>query len=133
MMSPDIIAAIDALLRVVVERERERLAKASATTFKARPFEWRDPKTIRPRSAPDLAGLASDPVGTTCRAELRRLGEMIHADGGDDALDEAVIKIAEMQITHSEWRWMVLESVWIDIGRGDEPRAHRNVSGQAIP
>lgn len=114
-----ITVAADALLRVVVERERERLAKAPAPTFEARPFEWRDPKTIRPRSAPDLAGLASDPIGTAYRAELRRLGEMIHAGGGVDALDEALIELAEMQDTHAQWRAMVLESVWTDIGRGE--------------
>jgi hypothetical protein len=49
--------------------------------------------------------------------QLHGLGEAIHATGGLDALDEAIMHIVQMDPVQSDWRAMVLESVWFDIGR----------------
>jgi hypothetical protein len=48
---------------------------------------------------------------------LHRLGEEIHAAGGLDAVDEAIMRVVQMDPASSDWRAMVLESVWFDVGR----------------
>ena len=108
--------AADALLRVVVTGERERRATAPVPPFKARPFQWRDPTTIPTRDALNVSGLVTDPIGTACRAELRRIGHAVYAAGGLAALHEAEIELAEMDPTHSGWRAIVLETAWAGIG-----------------
>lgn len=106
--------AVDALLQIIVKGERERFAAANPEP-KPRDFAIDTPSLTR--DPPDLAGLISDPIGTACRAELRRLGHSIHAAGGIDALDEAIVHIAEMDMSHADWRAIVLETAWGEIGR----------------
>ena len=117
MPTTAIETAVDALLQVIVTGNLNRRAAAPLDRIKATPFEWRDPSTIPLRSAPDLSGLIADPIGTACRAELVRLGHGIHVVGGLDALDEAIFRIAEMDPAHSDWRAIVLETAWGEIGR----------------
>ncbi|GJE14788.1 hypothetical protein [Methylobacterium longum] len=108
------IEAADALLRVIVKGDRERFA-ARLAAFKGRPFM--DPGTSGATDVLDVAGLAADPVGTACRAELRRIGNAIYAAGVSDALSAAKISVAEMDRTYADWRTIVLESVWAGIRR----------------
>ena len=62
-------AAADALLRIVVKGERERSASADPEWAKGRP--WVDTLSPAATDALDVPGLAADPIGTACRAELR--------------------------------------------------------------
>ena len=109
--------AADALLQVIVTGELERRATASVERITGMPSERQAPETIPPRISPDLPGLITDPIGTACRAELARLGHGIHDIGGLDALDEAMFRIAEMDPAHADWRAIVLEGAWGEIGR----------------
>ena len=109
-------AAADALLQVVVKGERERFAAASSKPIRATPFVWQDPSSIRPRDALDLSGLVSDPIGTACRAELRRIGHALYAANPDADFTALSVDIAEMDPTHAGWRAIVLESAWAGIG-----------------
>ncbi len=65
----------------------------------------------------DVAGLAIDPVGTACRAELRRIGHALHAANPGEDFTALEVEIAEMDPTHSGWRAIVLEMAWHGIGR----------------
>ncbi|KQO89409.1 hypothetical protein ASF36_23540 [Methylobacterium sp. Leaf90] len=96
----DTEVATDALLRSMVESERVGL------TFSA----VRDGGVLTTWQVADL-------TGDSYWRELLRLGERIHAVGGLDALDEANMYIVHMDLQHSDWRAMVLESVWFNIGR----------------
>lgn len=114
-MSDAITAAADALLRAILKGDRERAA-IPRESFQARPFVWRDPTTIPPRDALDLSGLAFDPVGTACRAELRRIGHaLLAADPTQDLADFAAM-ISEMNPEHAERRAVILGSVWTGVG-----------------
>lgn len=106
-------AAADALLRIVVKGERERSA-ANPSWTKGRP--WVD--TIAPAAADtlDVPGLAADPIGTACRAELRRIGHALHAANPGEDFVTLQVEIAEMDPTHSGWRAIVLEMAWHGIG-----------------
>lgn len=107
-------AAADALLRIVVAGERERNAAANPDWAPGRP--WTD--TLAPVStdALDVAGLAADPVGTACRAELRRIGHAVHAANPDEDFVALSVEIAEMDPSHAGWRAIVLEVAWHGIG-----------------
>jgi hypothetical protein len=107
-------AAADALLRIVVTGERERSAAANPKWRKGRP--WADTLAPATADALDVAGLATDPVGTACRAELRRIGHALRAanPGKDFVALEA--EIAEMDMSHAGWRAIVLEMAWHGIG-----------------
>ncbi|GJE14269.1 hypothetical protein FOHLNKBM_5342 [Methylobacterium longum] len=63
-----------------------------------------------------VPGLAADPVGTACRAELRRISHARHAANPCEDFAALSVKIAEMDPTHSGWRAMVLEIAWHGIG-----------------
>ncbi|QGY03584.1 hypothetical protein MMSR116_18080 [Methylobacterium mesophilicum SR1.6/6] len=110
----DLEDAADALLRIVVTGERQRSAVANPDWQKGRP--WTD--TLAPAStdALDVAGLATDPIGTACRAELRRIGHALHAANPDEDLAALGVEIAEMDPTHAGWRAIVLEMAWHGIG-----------------
>jgi hypothetical protein len=70
-----------------------------------------------PAVSREAPAIVADPIGPAYRAELHRIGSDIHQIGGVDAVDEAIISIAVMDPTHSDWRAVVLESVWSEIGR----------------
>ncbi|WP_146221815.1 hypothetical protein [Methylobacterium sp. B4] len=72
----------------------------------------------RAQLGPDLGCIGIDPTGDANWVELLVLGESIYAAGGLDALDEANMHIVQMDPQHADWRAMVLESVWFNIGRG---------------
>lgn len=107
--------AADALLRIVVTGERERNAAANPGWAPGRP--WAD--TLAPPStdALDVLGLATNPVGTACRAELRRIGDALHAANPAEGMAALSVEIAEMGPTHAGWRAIVLEMAWHGIGR----------------
>ncbi|AMB43506.1 hypothetical protein [Methylobacterium sp. AMS5] len=107
--------ATDALLRSIVETERVGstfLAVCDGGVLTT----WQVPG--RAQLGPDLSYCGPDPTGDAYWKELLLIGERIHAAGGLDALDEANMHIVQMDPQHSDWRAMVLESVWFDIGRG---------------
>lgn len=114
--APTIEAAADALLQVIVKGVRERAAATPAKTIQARPFVWRDPATIPTREALDVPALVSDPIGTACRAELRRIGHALHAANPGEDFTALTVEIAEMDPSHAGWRAIVLESAWTGIG-----------------
>jgi len=108
-------AAADALLRIAVTGERERSAAANPEWSKGRP--WVDVLAPATADALDVAGLAADPIGTACRAELRRIGHALHAANPDEDIAALEVEIAEMDPTHAGWRAIVLEMAWHGIGR----------------
>ena len=108
-------AAADALLRIIVKGERERSAAANSDWAKGRP--WIDTLAPAAVDALDVTGLASDPIGTACRAELRRIGHALHAANPDEDFAALEVEIAEMDPTHAGWRAIVLEMAWAGIGR----------------
>ena len=59
---------------------------------------------------------ADDPTSATVVAELRAYGERIHASGGLDAIDEAILRITEMNSGFSDQRCKLLEALWSPIG-----------------
>lgn len=101
-------ADADTLLAVVVTSERGVQARGSLSAV----------------AVPALFGAGStivaDPLGQIYRAELHRIGSDIHEIGGVDALDEAIISLAMRDPTHADWRAVVLEGTWSDIGREAE-------------
>lgn len=107
-------AAADALLRIVVTGERERSAAANPAGAPGRP--WTDTLAPAASDALDVPGLAADPIGTACRAELRRIGHALHAANPDQDFVALSVEIAEMDPTHSGWRAIVLEMAWAGIG-----------------
>lgn len=106
--------ATDALLKTIVKGEQRGLT-FSAVHDGGSLTTWREPGMAQ--FGPDFDCRASDQTGAAQWAELHRLGEAIEATGGLDALDEANLHIVQMAPEHSDWRAMVLESVWHDIGR----------------
>lgn len=108
--------AADALLRVIVKRDLERRHAVTPKATQADAASWHDVTTIPHYGELDLPGLTTDPIGTACRAELRRIGHAIHAAGGSEALNAAMITIAQMDMTHADWRTIVLKSVWAGVG-----------------
>jgi hypothetical protein len=107
-------AAIDALLQTIIESEQVGLT-FSAVCDGGSLTTWREPG--RTQLGPDFSCVVADPVGAAHWAELHRLGEDIHAAGGLDAVDETIMRIVQMDPASSDWRAMVLESVWFDVGR----------------
>lgn len=101
------------LLRTILKSEQVGL------TFSA----VRDGGSLTTWSEPGRAQLGpnfrrpTDPVGAAYWAQLHLLGEEIHAAGGLDAVDEAIMHVVQMDPASSDWRAMVLESVWFDVGR----------------
>ena len=59
---------------------------------------------------------ANDPASATVVARLRACGESIHAFGGLDAVDEAILRITEMNSGFSDQRSKLLEALWSPIG-----------------
>ena len=106
--------AVDSLLQVIVTGQREAHARNGAPV-PGTLMTW--PAPDAPLKAPDIPGPIDDPIGTTRRTELCRLGQDIYAAGGLDALDEAILRIVDLDPTHAEWRTIVLEAAWGDIGR----------------
>ncbi|MCJ2117136.1 hypothetical protein MKK65_11275 [Methylobacterium sp. J-001] len=107
-------AAADALLRIVVTGERERSAAVNPDWQKGRP--WTDTLAPAATDALDVAGLAADPIGTACRAELRRIGHALRAANPSEDFTALEVEIAEMDPTHAGWRAIVLEMAWHGIG-----------------
>ena len=107
-------AATNALLHAIIKSERVA-ATFSAVCDGGSLTTWREPG--RSQLGPRCGGPSCDPIGTRYWGELHRLGEGIYADGGLDALDEANMHIVQMDPRDSDWRAMVLESVWFDFGR----------------
>ncbi|MCJ2067562.1 hypothetical protein MKK75_01880 [Methylobacterium sp. J-030] len=108
-------AAADALLRIVVTGERKRNAAANPEWLPGRP--WTDTLAQASTDALDVAGLAVDPIGTACRAELRRIGHALHAANPHEVFTALEVEIAEMDPSHAGWRAIVLEMAWHGIGR----------------
>jgi hypothetical protein len=106
--------ATDALLQAIARTERVA-ATFSAVCDGGSLTTWREHG--RSQLGPRSGGPVTDPVGTRYWGQLHRLGEDIYAGGGLDALDEANMHIVQMDPLHADWRAMVLESVWFDIGR----------------
>jgi hypothetical protein len=106
--------AVDSLLQVIVMGEREAHARNGAPALGTL-MMW--PALDAPLKAPDIPGPIDDPIRTARRAELCRLGCDIYAVGGLDALDEAILRIVDLDPTHAEWRTIVLEAAWGEIGR----------------
>ncbi|MGU3341619.1 hypothetical protein ACLBXJ_26780 [Methylobacterium mesophilicum] len=111
--SASLEAAADALLRVVVQGDRERFA-AKLAAFRGRPFM--DPGLPGATDALDVPGLTADPIGTACRAELRRIGHALHAANPGEDFVALSVEIAEMDPSHADWRAMALETAWHGIG-----------------
>jgi hypothetical protein len=109
-------AAADALLQVIVKGDLERRHALIPKAAHGDSASWHDATLIPHYGELDLPGLTRDPIGTACRAELRRIGNAIHAAGGSDALSAAMISLAGMDLPHADWRTIVLESVWAGIG-----------------
>ncbi|KQS65042.1 hypothetical protein ASG32_31015 [Methylobacterium sp. Leaf361] len=112
--SAPILAAADALLRVIVKADRQRFALKLAA-FRDRPLKSADQPTVTDEL--DLAATAADPVGTACRATLRRLGHALHAANPDEDFVALSVEVAEMDPTHTNWRARALETAWRGIGR----------------
>ncbi|MCJ2099267.1 hypothetical protein [Methylobacterium sp. E-046] len=110
-------AAADALLQVIVKGDLERRQAPDPKVAQGVSTSWHDATTIPHYGELDLPGLTVDPIGTACRAELRRIGNVIHAAGGSDALGTAIISVATLDSRQANWRTIVLESVWAGIGR----------------
>ena len=115
MPATPIEAAADVLLRIVVTGERERSGAANPDWAKGRP--WIDTMAPPATDALDVPGIVADPVGTACRAELRRIGHALHAANPDEDFVALSVEIAEMDPTHSGWRAIVLEMAWHGIGQ----------------
>jgi hypothetical protein len=107
-------AATDALLQVI-EKNKQSRTTFSAVCDGGVLTTWSEPG--RAQFGPDFSGREGDPAGAAYWLQLHGLGEAIHATGGLDALDEAIMHIVQMDPVQSDWRAMVLESVWFDIGR----------------
>ena len=107
-------ADTDALLQTIAKGQQPDLT-FSAVHDGGSLTTWREPGMAQ--FGPDLRYRTADPIGATYWVELHRLGECIQATGGLDALDEANMRIVQMDLSRSDWRAMVLESVWYDIGR----------------
>jgi hypothetical protein len=101
-------ADADTLLEIVVMSEREVQARGSLAALPT-------PAVFGAASA-----IVADPLGPTYRAELHRIGNDIHEIGGVDAVDEATISIAMRDPAQADWRAVVLEGAWSDIGREAE-------------
>jgi hypothetical protein len=114
MPATPIEAAADALLRIVVTGERECSAAANSSWAKGRP--WIDTMALAAADTLDVAGLAVDPIGTACRAELRRIGHALHAANSGEDFVALSVEIAETDPTHAGWRAMVLEMAWHGVG-----------------
>ena len=114
MATISIEIAADALLRVVVQGDRERFA-AKLAAFTGRPFM--DPGQPGATDALDLTAITTDPIGTACRSELRRFGHALHAANPGEDFVALSVEIAEMDPTHADWRAMALETAWHGIGR----------------
>lgn len=106
--------AADALLRVIVKADRQRFALKLAA-FRGRPLVSAD----QPRASDDIdpAAIVADPIGTACRAELRRIGHALHAASPGEDFVALSVEVAEMDPTHADWRAMALETAWHGIGR----------------
>lgn len=106
-------AAADALLRVIVKADRQRFALKLAA-FRGRPLMG----TAQPGATDtlDVSGLASDPIGTACRAELRRIGHALHAANPAEDMAALSVEIAEMDMSHADWRASALETAWSGLG-----------------
>ena len=111
--SASLEAAADAVLRIIVKGDRERFA-ARLAAFKGRPFM--DPGQAGATDSLDVSGLATDPIGTACRAELRRIGHALHAANPGEDFVALSVEIAEMDMSHADWRGMALETAWAGIG-----------------
>jgi hypothetical protein len=114
--APTLEDAADALLQIIVKGDLERRHPAHLEAIQSGSVSWHDATPIPHYGQLDLSGLTTDPIGTACRAELRRIGDAIHAAGGSEALDVAMITIAQLDMTHADWRTIVLKSVWAGIG-----------------
>lgn len=119
-----IAQAADVLLRVVVTGERQSAAAQPRKGAQAEPFEWRDPSTLPRHDSLDLPSLAADPIGTACRAELRRIGHALHAADPARDLTAIAVDLAEMDMTHADWRAIVLETAWAGIGSNPAADPH---------
>ncbi|KAB1070181.1 hypothetical protein [Methylobacterium soli] len=106
--------ATDSLLKAIVKGEQRGLT-FSAVRDGGALTTWREPGMAQ--LGPAIGFCVADPSGAAQWTELHRLGEIIQAAGGLDALDEANMHLVQMDPEHSDWRAMVLESVWYDIGR----------------
>ncbi|MCJ2143329.1 hypothetical protein [Methylobacterium sp. E-066] len=116
MTATPIATAADALLQVIVKGDLERRHAPNPKAAHASSTSWHEATMIPHYGELDLPGLTTDPIGTACRAELRRIGNVIHAAGGSDALVAAMNSLAEMDMAHADWRAIVLKSVWAGIG-----------------
>ena len=76
----------------------------------ATPFIWRDPASIPNRDGIDFDGLASDPVGTACRAEIRRIGAWL-APHRFEAMEAA----CETAASGEARRANVISTAWADL------------------
>lgn len=106
-------AAADALLRVIVKADRQRFALKLAA-FRSRPLMG----AAQPGATDtlDVPGLAADPISTACRAELRRIGHALHAANPAEDMAALSVEIAEMDMSHADWRASALETAWSGIG-----------------
>ncbi|MDR7039743.1 hypothetical protein J2X36_004521 [Methylobacterium sp. BE186] len=106
--------AADALLNSIAESE------AAGSIFRAvsdggNLTTWRE--VGRTQLGPDFSCHLINPDDAGHWPELRRFGDDIHAAGGLDALDEAIMHIIYLFPAQADWRAKVLESVWFDVGR----------------
>ncbi|MDP4026326.1 hypothetical protein Q8W71_27255 [Methylobacterium sp. NEAU 140] len=112
--APSIEAAADALLRIVVRGERDRSAAAKPEWCTGR--SWVDTLPPKATDALDVPGLAADPVDTACRADLCRIGHVLHAANPNEDFVALTVEVAKMDPTHAGWRSIVLEMAWSGIG-----------------
>ena len=95
-------------LRALADAVLEHLVPSGP--IQAAPFEWREPAKIPTRDAIDFDGLASNPVGNACRAEIRRIGAWL-APHGSDAM-EAACETAAGDEPH---RAVIISAAWADL------------------
>lgn len=78
--------------------------------IQATPFEWCEPAKIRTRDAIDFDGLAANPIGNACRAEIRRIGAWLAPHGSDTM--EAACETATADEPH---RAVIISAAWADL------------------
>jgi hypothetical protein len=106
--------AADALLRAII-LDRMNRTSVRAGPIVPTPYVYRPASEIPLRSEPDLNGLALLPVETACRAELRRVGQIIRRERGLDGIHAAADEISDMDADNFSRRMAILDSVWSDI------------------
>jgi hypothetical protein len=108
--------ALDALLSAIINNP----PPASQEPIRSTPIRWQDPKAIPPRGSVNLPLLIRDPIGTACRAEIRRIGvELFRLTGSTGAMRKVAERVAERDPSKEGRRASIIDSAWNGIGEGN--------------